>query len=1215
MNTNQIKSFAKSARINLCAAVEQKIRYWGFHESGESYDQPIAVSGGYTYRGEIYNDTYTVGYWQSLKARLSAGKEAFQDTVEEAAYTWFNRLMAIKILEKNGFIPPVLRFREGSFMPEILQQAKFGQHSLTHSGYIANLQEALDHHNDEVAFAILIKNFCDKNPLLTEAFGGVDDYTQILLPQNLLTEEGFLAMLNDEQYISEEDYREVELIGWLYQFYISDKKDEVFANKKEKFREEDIPAATQIFTPRWIVSYMVENTLGKAYIDYEPDTELKAQMRYLVEDQNSASKPLIEDITELSLIDPAAGSGHILVVGMEWLYQMYLEQGYAPKAAVQSILEHNLYGLDIDERAAQLARFAVLLKGAQLLENRFAGEGKNFLMGKDFLLPHIYAFPEAYSFTVAEVETFTEGNRHTEEILKALRLLYNGKNIGSALKLSLSTEAQDYIKQQIKEWDRTAKTAVEKEAIYKHLRPYLLVALNLAQKYTAAAANPPYMGSANMNAELKNYLEKHYPMTQADLCTVFIEMFGNITMKNGKYAFITPPSWMFLSTYEKLRHHLLSMNSIDSLLHLSRGVFGADFGSVSCVITNRHYPNAKGTYFKLLERTFQEFYQGHLEELFLKTLENHDFKYDFSNYNKDLTELEYSENGTTLYYPQLPQDQFDKIPGSPIAYWASEKLLEAFVHKKIMDYDYTIGQNVTGNNEKYVRFIWEISRESIGRNKKWLIYAKGGEYRKWEGNLIHVINWSEEARKDYYENKNASIIKEEHWYRKGITWGLVSSSSISFRVLPENTTFDKGGTSIMLQDNNYFNIILGLLNSKTSKEIVKYLNPTINYQLGDIRSIPVIFSQDDKGFIDNLVDECISISKYDWNTFETAWDFTANPLVNIGKYIYGFTQNSDDLENISSNIADAYEKYKLFTNSQFEKLKKNEETLNEFFIHLYGLEQELDATVPEKDITIAKIFDKAEDISEESKNNKYFLTKQEVVQQLLSYLIGVLMGRYRLDREGVQITHQATLEETSAYSVAGQEGDFTFTMDDDGIIPMMGVECGFPDDVVRRIEDLIEKIWGDKQVIANLNFINEALGMPMEKWLTEEFWPYHLKKYSKRPIYWLFCSNLKNPKKSAFRVLCYMHRMDSFSLQQIIRLYLHPHQEHLRTEYEALKEREATLDKAEKKRLDTLPKLLAEIKDYGEKIKSYANQQIALDLDNGVVRNFAIFQEVLPSLK
>lgn len=1197
MNTNQIKSFAKSARINLCAAVEQKIKYWGFHENGESYDQPIAVSGGYTYRGEIYNDTYTVGYWQSLKARLSAGKEAFQDTVEEAAYTWFNRLMAIKILEKNGFIPPVLRFREGSFMPEILQQAKSGQHSLTHSGYIANLQEALDHHNDEVAFAILIKNFCDKNPLLTEAFGGVDDYTQILLPQNLLTEEGFLAMLNDEQYISEEDYREVELIGWLYQFYISDKKDEVFANKKEKFREEDIPAATQIFTPRWIVSYMVENTLGKAYIDYEPDTELKAQMRYLVEDQNSASKPLIEDITELSLIDPAAGSGHILVVGMEWLYQMYLEQGYAPKAAVQSILEHNLYGLDIDERAAQLARFAVLLKGAQLLENRFAGEGKNFLMGKDFLLPHIYAFPEAYSFTVAEVETFTEGNRHTEEILKVLRLLYNGKNIGSALKLSLSTEAQDYIKQQIKEWDRTAKTAVEKEAIYKHLRPYLLVALNLAQKYTAVAANPPYMGSANMNAELKNYLEKHYPMTKADLFAVFMEKMIEMTKDNARMGCITMEAWMFLSTYEKLRHYILNKYSIVSLSHFGWHIIGIAFGTAMLVLE-------KSKNIKIGEYSYL-------------TINDMDREADVP------LVFPKKDNGR---YALLPQDQFDKIPGSPIAYWASEKLLEAFSKgTKMSDVAEPKVGLQTGDNEKYIRLWWEVDNEkikydnetledTIDNGYKWYPYNKGGARRQWFGNYDYVVNW-ENNGEEIRNFEKSSVKNIKYYFKEAITWSNIMSGGFSIRYREKGSVFDVSGMSAFFENGQDIKYILGIISSKLSDYVFKMLNPTVNLQVGDFKNFPIIEDEDVKREVLPIVDECIAISKYDWNTFETAWDFTTNPLVNIEQYIHSFTQNSDDLENPSPSIATAYEKYKLFTNSQFEKLKKNEETLNELFIQLYGLEQELDATVPEKDITIAKIFDKAEDISEESKNNKYFLTKQEVVQQLLSYLIGVLMGRYRLDCEGVQITHQATLEETAAYSVAGQEGDFTFTMDDDGIIPMMGAECGFPDDVVRRIENLIEKIWGDKQVIANLNFINEALGMPMEKWLTEEFWPYHLKKYSKRPIYWLFCSNLKNPKKSAFRVLCYMHRMDSFSLQQIIRLYLHPHQEHLRTEYEALKEREATLDKAEKKRLDTLPKLLAEIKDYGEKIKSYANQQIALDLDNGVMRNFAIFQEVLPSLK
>ena len=798
MNTNQIKSFAKSARINLCAAVEQKIKYWGFHENGESYDQPIAVSGGYTYRGEIYNDTYTVGYWQSLKARLSAGKEAFQDTVEEAAYTWFNRLMAIKILEKNGFIPPVLRFREGSFMPEILQQAKSGQHSLTHSGYIANLQEALDHHNDEVAFAILIKNFCDKNPLLTEAFGGVDDYTQILLPQNLLTEEGFLAMLNDEQYISEEDYREVELIGWLYQFYISDKKDEVFANKKEKFREEDIPAATQIFTPRWIVSYMVENTLGKAYIDYEPDTELKAQMRYLVEDQNSASKPLIEDITELSLIDPAAGSGHILVVGMEWLYQMYLEQGYAPKAAVQSILEHNLYGLDIDERAAQLARFAVLLKGAQLLENRFAGEGKNFLMGKDFLLPHIYAFPEAYSFTVAEVETFTEGNRHTEEILKVLRLLYNGKNIGSALKLSLSTEAQDYIKQQIKEWDRTAKTAVEKEAIYKHLRPYLLVALNLAQKYTAVAANPPYMGSANMNAELKNYLEKHYPMTKADLFAVFMEKMIEMTKDNARMGCITMEAWMFLSTYEKLRHYILNKYSIVSLSHFGWHIIGIAFGTAMLVLEKSK--NIKiGEYSYLTINDMDR--EANVPLVFPK-----------------------KDNGR---YALLPQDQFDKIPGSPIAYWASEKLLEAFSKGTKMSDVADVRQGLaTADNDRFLRLWWEVDNEkikydnetleeTIDNGYKWYPYNKGGARRQWFGNYDYVLNFNEEAQ--LILSKQGNKLPSKHLYfKEAITWSNIMSGGFSIRYREKGSVFDVSGMSAFFENGQDIKYTLGIISSKLS---------------------------------------------------------------------------------------------------------------------------------------------------------------------------------------------------------------------------------------------------------------------------------------------------------------------------------------------------------------------------------------------------------------
>ena len=478
----------------------------------------------------------------------------------------------------------------------------------------------------------------------------MDDYTQILLPQNLLAADGFLAMLNDEENIRPEDYREVELIGWLYQFYISDKKDEVSKNKKAKIRAEDIPAATQIFTPKWIVSYMVENTLGKAYIDYEPDTPLKEQMKYLVEDQNTDHQPLIEDITELSLIDPAAGSGHILVVGVEWLYQMYIEQGYAPKNAAKAIIEHNLFGLDIDERAAQLARFAVLLKAALLLEKRMIGDGRSFLAERSVLLPHIYAFPEVYHFSMEEVGLFTQG-RYTEEITAAIRLLQKGKNIGSALRLSLSAEAQAYIKQQMTHWDSTPLN-IEQEVVYKHLRPYLAVALTLAQRYTAVVANPPYMGSTYMNAELKAYLEKNYPMTKADLFAVFMEVCLVMSQDKGRMGMINQHSWMFLSSFEAYRKYLLQNFCIENMLHLGSRTFDEIGGEVvqntSFVLRNQ-VPNdeQKGNYYRMVDE-------------------------------RNTTLKEQSFLMKKIFYPHIPQDQFEKIPGSPIAYWVSDRVIEAF---------------------------------------------------------------------------------------------------------------------------------------------------------------------------------------------------------------------------------------------------------------------------------------------------------------------------------------------------------------------------------------------------------------------------------------------------------------------------------------------------------------------------------------------------------
>lgn len=799
MNTSNIKKFSAEARKNLNAAIAQRLLFWGFDAQGNEVSRPQAITGGYTFRTAVYNDTQVVPKWETLRDRLKGGKQALEDTIEEAAYTWFNRLLAIKILEENQLIPPVLRFVEHSRMPIILQEAKAGRHSVTHSGYKASLQEAIKNDDDETALAILLNDFCNKNALLSRVFGRLDDYTPILLPQNLLAEQGFLAMLNDTKNISDQDYQEVELIGWLYQFYISEKKDEVFAGfqKNKKARAEDIPAATQIFTPKWIVSYMVENTLGKAYQAYDPTSKLPEQMKYQVEGDASGLKT--EDITALTLMDPACGSGHILVTGFEWLHKMYVEQGYTKKQAVEHILRHNLYGLDIDERAAQLARFAVLLKASKLLGN----EGRAFLNNADFPRPQIYAFPEAYDFTMEELKGFTNATT-AGELHTVLRSLKRGKNIGTALKIHLSDKAQEEIKQQMNNWDGR-HLDLQQEALYLHLRPYLCVALLLSQKYTAVVANPPYMGQKNMNAELKTYLDKHYPMTKADLCTCFIEVFRNISKEKGKYAFIIPPSWLFLSTYESLRENLISTQKIDSLLHLSRGVFGADFGSVCSVISNEYSEEAKGTYFRLVERTFQEFYQGHLEELFLKTIENKDFKYDFSGYGKEIEEIKYSDDGQKIFYPHIPQSNFHKIPGSPIAYWVSDKVIEAFEkNKKLGEYIKVGSQNKTANNNLYLRKIWEVQKNKI--HNEWVFYSKGGGFRKWYGNLDDIVLWTDDARNFYRSNSTSNLMSKEFWFKEGISWSDITSYALSMR-LNKNHISDMAGPTFIIDEKLIFFVL------------------------------------------------------------------------------------------------------------------------------------------------------------------------------------------------------------------------------------------------------------------------------------------------------------------------------------------------------------------------------------------------------------------------
>lgn len=759
MNTNALKSFAKAARIQLLDAVGKQILYWGFTPKGEVENEPSATQGGYVHRGEVYNDATVLPKWQRLREKITANKEAFKDVAEEAAYTWFNRLVAIKVLEENGFIEPFLQFAEGAQSPIALQQAKAGNHTVTHPTLKANLQKALLDNDEEKAFAILLINFCNQHPMLNQVFGRVNDYTELLIPQNLLAPNGVLNALNDTDQVPAADFKEVELIGWLYQFYISDKKDEVFKGFKanKKARPEDIPAATQIFTPKWIVNYMVENTVGKIYLDFEEDSDLKDQMKYLVENETEGKGTLIDDIEQLTLIDPACGSGHILVTGFEWLYKMYREQGYTAKNAIESILKNNLFGLDIDDRAMQLARFAVLLKAAQQLQQVDASQAVVLMNNPLDVIPHIYAFPESTGFTSEEVALFTQ-NQQVQEVYKAFEALREGKNIGSALKISLSDAAREVLIAQYYAWsqkDKQGTLDIEEAGVWYKLKRYIEVALVLSKRYAAVVANPPYMGQKSMNAQLKDYVNAQYPMTKADLFAVFMEVCLALNRSNGLMGMINQHSWMFLSSFENYRTHLLLNQTIQSMLHLGPRTFeelsGEVVQSTAFVLDNRTPTNAKGSYYRLVDYKSN----NEKEEQFLK-----------------------SNN----FYPNIPQTNFDKIPGSPIAYWVSEKELILFENMdKIGNYFEAKGGMTSGNNALFVREWFEIStfdfakemhrQDAITSKYKWFPYNKGGKFRRWYGNKESVVNWYNDGEniKNYkleqrknISNYNTAIAALEH---------------------------------------------------------------------------------------------------------------------------------------------------------------------------------------------------------------------------------------------------------------------------------------------------------------------------------------------------------------------------------------------------------------------------------------------------------------------
>ncbi len=1206
MNTNALKKFAQKARNLLLEDVSKRCLYWGFDKKGNILHIVEATGGGYLFRGAAHDDASIPAKWNSLESAV--GRHSVQDIIEEAAYTWFNRLMAIKILEQNGYDQPVLTYAAADLHePVILRNAKKGIYPTSNPQEIQVLKRRLAGANDDEALAALLISYCRNHQLLNRIFGHLDDYTELLIPGALLAKGGILELLNDEGIISVEDYREVELIGWLYQFYISDKKEDVFAGfrKKKKARAEDIPAATQIFTPKWIVKYLVENTVGRIWLDLHPESPIRETMKYLVEPENhTPDDPIIQDVTELKVLDPAVGSGHFLVVAFDLLMQMYQEEGYSKRKAVASIIEHNVFGVDICPRATGLANFAILLKAAQ-----HHGE-----VLQEAHFPKVFAMPEPFDFTRQQVGSFlgTEETSVIDEVHIAFKVLKQGQNIGSALILNLSDTSRTQLLHALNV-DRTQSLDLSDNMTLKRMRPFAEVTSILTDQFPAVVANPPYMGSKNMNAYLANYLKANYPGSKSDLFAVFMEVLPNRTIKGGRFGFITTPSWMFLGTYERLRNHYLKNFYYRSLLHLSRGVFGADFGASAAVLEKSQSNARKGEFLRLIERTFQEFESEHLHQLFLCVLKDKQFKYKFRDYSKEIgIPVQSNPLGKRIYYSAVEQSDFSKIPGSPIAYWVSKTEIRLFEREhKLGDFYEAKGGMTTGNNAIFVRGWHELNINKIGVNLskaeaiasdyKWFPYNNGGSYRKWYGNKHSVINWYKDGssikkfkldQRMLNPNYNVAIAALDSMFKPQISWSLVSSSTFGVRYYCKGFLFDVSGSSIFVNDENE-KYIIALCNTKLAQRHLALLNPTINYQPGNVRDLIFKLDTSKRTMIDEIVSTLTIISKNDWDSRELSWDFEQSPLLNNSPSI------SISISLWAKNVSAGF----------FQTLE-NEIKLNCIFNEIYGLQEELTSDIELNNITLLQDeLDTERLIGDE----KLLLDRTElpinhdiVIKQFLSYAVGCFMGRYRLDKPGLNIAHpNPTADELSSYAYNG----YTFEIDDDAIIPTMGSDSPFSDDIVQRFQQFVLMVWEEESYTENLNFINEALGEDLEKFLTRKFWDFHKKIYKKRPIYWQFAS-----PKGAFKVLTYMHRMNRFTIQKIRQNYLFKQINYLESEIARLKANEASLNTTESRKLDRFRSNLMECRDYDLLLKDVADRQIEFDLDDGVVENYKLFEGVVSKI-
>ena len=1213
MNTNSLKRFATVARTLLMQGVHDRLKAIGFNDDGSVRVEPVATGNSAIFDGQVINDSRFVARWNALRDRIAS--HGVKEVVEEAAYTWFNRLMAIRILEYNSLAPALLDYENPEIrIPRIVTDARAGKTPALSDEDRASLEAVIgDGRLSFEQFSLLICAYCENNPIISKCFGGITDYTALLLPADILAEDGFIDLLNKAgEFIEPDDYRKPELIGWLYQFYIAEKKDEVFA-KKGGYDSDEIPAATQIFTPNWIVKYMVENTLGRIYLDNHPDDHFFSEKwKYLVKPAEPTPQEAIlhyDTLEELTCADLSCGSGHILNEMFDLLMQLYEDDFYSPREAIEAIFTKNMVGIDLDIRARQLSQFALLLKACQR-DSAFADV---------HCLPRIYSFPEVDRYTWLDLnghfncayQLELPNNESISQIKDAFELMENADVLGSIMKFDICDEGREYLRRAVAAYDAEPKHTDKFASLVDGFR----IILALTDKYAAICMNPPYMGRNGMNDILTRYIIGSYPMSKWDLFAIFMEVAMARLKSLGKYGMINMHSWMFLSSFEELRQSVITNYQIDSLLHLGPNTFdelsGEVVQNVAFIITNIK-PCFIGKYARLVKAGDC----SAKSELF---------------YNND------------VWY-NTSQKSFSIIPGTPVAYWLNDKWFSLFGKETINDFAGSKAGIVSGNDPYFVRFWHEVNKKDISLEAqkpyaKYHLFQKGGTNRRYYGNNEYVFKLKDFWNPDFY---NVSIRRgdTDAYFKECIGWSYTGSTDAkAFRYVVNNVCGTATPT-LLASDHIDTMYLLGFANTKIVASLLPILNPTLSLPPGYVVKLPII--KKNKNNIAEFVEECVSISKEDWDAHETSWDFETSPLLAVDSQTYcdnidwmiechrrktGEQICIDPAAPELGSLQWRYDQYCQKWESLFDRLHRNEEELNRKFIDIYRLQDELTPDVALEDVTILQ----QGEIKIKGKEDRYVLNidgsnlqipvslptriewqRDVIIKQFISYAVGCMMGRYRLDRSGLAIAHPNPSADEYAPYVVPQTGE-QWWIDNDGIVPMMGEDSPFHDNAANRFTEFVRVTLGNEYLTENMNFVRDALGKDVVDYFRSDFYNDHKKMYQNRPIYWMFSSNQKG-KRAAFQCLVYMHRMNRFTPEHIRTNYLLPYIDHLAAREAELRAR-SSLSAKENKLLKQLRGDLEECRDYQLRLHEFADRQIEIDLDDGVVKNYATFAPVLAKLK